>query len=362
MMRAPVVGRASALAVTLASLSQAGCILTMDSVSRLWPDNGPLKTAGTSLPVRTGVSTTEVKLDRDQGLVCAIVDTSMVRSTWIETEAANPNGVKTLVVLMTILEGSVFALAEWKGDYHFHSPYFIVPAGLDVGWGIFRSITIHPEIIRRTTVSVDGGEHAGSTTTASAPCPVGTEIALLGDGETLVAHVGFGGWLERAEAPALIAFLTAHRKVDLANAGLGASVKLDASAAADIVAQARRAADEAGSRAADDEAAPRAAAEQPAPPTTGGPPPPWPPPDRARAIIRLDARGRPQVYGVRIDFPPVAVCAGTIGCPVGQHCGDRGDGVPLCFGPGAIHRFCGAGTDCASAMCARRPDGVGVCQ
>ena len=352
-MRAHTVGRAGALAsaLVLASALQSGCIFTWDTLSRFTPEGPPVRTAGTSLPVRMGTSTREVKLDRDHGLVCAIVDTSLVRSTWLETESTNPNGIKTLVILLTVLEGTVFALAEWQGDYHFHSPYFIVPVGLDVGWGIFRSITIHPEIIRGANVSVDDGEHAGSTTTASAPCPVGTAIALAGDGETLVAHVGADGWLERAEVPTLLAFLTAHAHVELASAELGAGIKFDASAAADIVARARR-------QAADDEAARRAPSEAPAAPAVVA----APPPQRGRAIIRLDPSGRPHVYGVPIDFPQAALCGGSRGCPLGQHCGDRGDGVPLCFGPGAIHRFCGAGTDCASPVCARRPDGVGVCQ
>lgn len=346
-------GRAGALAIALALASplQSGCIVTMDTLTRFWPDAGPVRTPGTSLPVRVGTSRREVKLDRDHGLVCAIVDTSMVRSTWIETEAVNPNGVKSLVVFLTILEASVFALAEWKGDSAIHSPYFVVPVGLDIGWGIFRSITIHPEIIRGAKVSVDDGEHTGSTTTASAPCPVATEIALAGGGELLVAHVGAAGWLEPAEVPALVAFLSAHAQVELSKAELGADVKFDASAAADIVAKARR-------QAADDEAARRAPPQESAP--AGVPPPP--PPYRARASVRLDASGRLHVYGVPIDFPQAALCGGGHGCPVGQHCGDRGDGVPLCFGPGAIHRFCAADTDCLSGVCARRPDGVGVCQ
>lgn len=359
MKRAPVgaaTARAGALAlaIALASPLQSGCIVTMDTLTRFWPDGGPVRTAGTSLPVRTGASTREVTLDRDHGLVCAIVDTAMVRSTWVETEAVSPNGVKSLVVFLTVLEGTVFALAEWKGDSHIHSPYFIVPVSLDVGWGIFRSITIHPEIIRGANVLVDEGEHTGSTTTASAPCPVGTEIALAGDGETLVAHTEADGWLEPAELPALLAFLTAHGRVKLVRADPGADVKLDASAAKEIVARARRQ--------ADDEAARNARPQEPTPPTAGAAPPPWPPRYRAHAIIRLDPSGRPHVYGVPVDFPSAALCGGSLGCPLGQHCGDRGDGVTLCFGPGAIHGFCAAATDCASGACVRRPDGVGVCQ
>jgi len=63
-----------------------------------------------------------------------------------------------------------------------------------------------------------------------------------------------------------------------------------------------------------------------------------------------------------MDFPPAAMCQRGSLCPPGQRCGDRGDGVLLCFGPGAIHPFCAAGPDCASGACWRRPDGVGVCR
>ena len=147
--------------------------------------------------------------------------------------------------------------------------------------------------------------------------------------------------------------MTAHARVELASAELGTGVKFDASAAADIVAKARRpAADNEAARRARSQAAGAAAAVAPAARRR----------TRARAIIRLDPSGRPHVYGVPLDFPQAALCGGTPGCPVGQHCGDRGDGVPLCFGPGAIHGFCGGGTDCASGVCARRPDGVGLCQ
>jgi hypothetical protein len=336
--------RALAVAIVL-SLSQSGCIVTLDTLSRFTPNGPPVRMPGTSLPVRAGASVREVKLDPDHGLVCATVDTTIVRNTWTETEAVDPNGIKTLVIMLTALEGSIFALSVWQGDHHFHSPYYIVPVALDVGWGIFRSITIHPEIIRGARVSVDDDEHPGATTSASVPCPVGTEIVLLGDGETLMAHTGASGWLEPAEVPALIAFLTAHAHVTLSGAGLGPDVKFDASAARDIVARARR------------------QAEAPAPQApVATPPPPAPPSYSRRAIIRLDPSGRPHVYGVPVDFPRAAVCGGSVGCPLGQHCGDRGDGVPLCFGPGALHPFCGVGTDCGSGACARRPDGVGVCQ
>lgn len=339
----PQFRRAGALAAALALASplQSGCIVTLDTVSRLWPEGPSPATPGTSLPARSGPSVRAVKLDRDHGLVCTVVDTAMVRGTSIQIDSTNPNGVKSLVIMLTILEGTVFALAEWKGDHAFHTPYFIVPAGLDVGWGVFRSITIHPEIVRGATVSVDDGEHAGSTPAGSAPCPPGTELVLSGDGETLVTHAGADGRLDQAEVPALIAFLTAHPRVQLVGAGLDTGVAFDASAAPDIVQRAHRAA---------------------APPLPGGGPAPAATLPRARAIVRLDPSGRPHVYGVPIDFPPAALCGGMVGCPFGQRCGDRGDGVPLCFGPGAIHGFCAAGTDCASGLCARRPDGVGVCQ
>jgi hypothetical protein len=346
--------RRGALAIVVAlALLQSGCIITLDTLSRFTPNGPPIRRAGTNLPVRLGPSMREVKLDRDHGLVCAIVDTTMVRATWTETEAVNPNGIKTLVIMLTALEGSIAALAVWQGDHHFHSPYFLVPAGLDVGWGIFRSITIHPEIIRGANVLVDEGEQPGTTTSASGPCPVGTAIVLEGDGETLTAHLSPEGWLEIAELPALVAFLTAHAHPTLTSPPPGADVKFDRSAAAEIVANARREADAAAAR--------RATPEAPAAPAAP-PPPGWPPPARRRAIIRLDAYGRPHVYGVPVDFPPAAVCGGSVGCPPGQRCGDRGDGVPLCFGPGALHPFCAAETDCASGVCARRPDGVGVCR
>lgn len=329
--------------------------------------NSRLKMEGTTLPVRPGKVSREVRLDREHGLMCVDVDEPVVRATFIETQARNPNGIKTLVIIMTALEaGIVGALASVGDSSNYRSPFLLVPVGADLAWGVFRSITIHREIIQGTVVTADGPEHT-RVVTMKTPCPPATEIALASDGATFVARIGTGGRLEELELPALVAFLLAHPSVDLARGGvrIGVEVKFDAVAAADIVAAARRRQEEAraqaaveAARLADEQRRAAAAAASAAPAAT----PPVIPGYGARAVIRWDGRGLPQVHGVIVDFPMAALCQGDAACPGGQRCGDRGDGVPLCFGPNAIHSFCGAGTDCASGLCLRRPDGVGVCR
>jgi hypothetical protein len=194
---------------------------------------------------------------------------------------------------------------------------------------------------------VKAGAGSTRTLTLKTSCPPGTEVELVADGESLRTHVATDGWLETSELVALIAFLERHP----AAISVGAGVRLDLDLAADLIAaahdrQARERAEVAERQQRDEQAAVVAAV---------------PPPIPRRASIRWQPYGPPQVFGVVIDFPLAALCQSDAACPPGQHCSDRGDGVPLCLGPGARHRFCAVTTDCSACFCARRPDGVGVC-
>jgi hypothetical protein len=350
--RAAALALALALALVLA-LPASGCATLADGLYLLSGPNGDATARGTALPVDPGQSWREVKVDREHGLVCSRVDAPVVRETAIEYQSVDPNGYKLMMQLFTGLEagvfGTVFAASESS-----RKPWLLVPVGADVAWGVYRSITIKPTIRHATLIDMRG---KGTRTFAlKDPCPPGAEVALAEGDARLRVHVAANGWMEPSELSALIAFLELHPKIVAADAGF----RVDASGAADLVA-AVRARERARRQAA--EAARRDAEQRPAAFVAEAPPGPSSPgiPLRARAFIRWDANGAPLVSGVIIDFPVTALCQSDAACAAGQWCRDRGDGVPLCFGPRASHPFCAAGTDCPSGVCLRRPDGVGVC-
>jgi hypothetical protein len=205
--------------------------------------------------------------------------------------------------------------------------------------------TIKPEIRHMTLVKSGAG--STRTLTLKTSCPPGTEVDLVGDGETVRTHIATGGRLESSEFVVLIAFLERHPITIRVGAGVG----LDLGPAADLIAAAHnrqtRERAEVAERQQREEQATVAAVV--------------PPPVPRRTSIRWQPFGPPQVFGVVIDFPLAALCRSDAACLPGQRCADRGDGVPLCFGPGARHPFCAATIDCSAAFCTRRPDGVGLC-
>jgi hypothetical protein len=334
--------RCVAAGALLSSLLVSGCAITSDLIYlATGPGNSPTL-RGTALPIGPGESSREVKLDREHGLVCSFKDSPQVRGSSIEMETVFPNGIAPMMWIATGLEGIIFGPAVAVGDRAFRSPWFLVPLGVDLSWGLYRSFTIKPEIRHLTLVK--SGAEGIRTVTLKTPCPPGTVVDLVAAGEALQAHVGADGWLEPAESALLIAFLERHRtEIDV---GLG--LRLDLGPAADLIASAH-------ARGAREEAARRREREEQAEAVLVAPTVP------RRAFIRWQPYGPPQIHGVVIDFPLAAVCQSDAACPPGQHCADRGDGVPLCLGAGARHPFCASTTDCPVGFCGRRPDGVGMC-
>ena len=340
--------RCATMGVALVLLSASGCAISSDLIYlAVGPGESPTL-SGTALPVGPGASSREVKLDREHGIVCLYRDSARVRGSLVEMETVFPNGIAPMMWIATGLEGVIFGPAVAIGNKAFRSPWFLVPLGVDLSWGLYRSFTIKPEIRHMTLVK----SGAGSTRilTLETSCPAGTEIELRADSETLLVHVAVDGWLAESELPALVAFLERHST----SISIGSDARLDLGLAADLVAAAHAASKrEASER--EEKAARQQREEQAAVAAVA------PPPILGRAVIRWRPHGPPQVYGVVIDFPLASLCQSDAACPFGQHCADRGDGVPLCFGPGARHPFCALPTDCSVGFCARRPDGVGVC-
>ena len=339
--------RASCLAA-LASIFASGCAISSDLIYlAAGPGNSPTL-HGTALPVGPGESLREVRLDREHGLVCSFKDSPQLRDSSVEMETVFPNGIAPMMWLATGLEGVVFGPAVALGDKAFRSPWFLVPVGLDLTWGLYRSFTIKPEIRHLTLVKSGAG--GIRTVTLKTPCPLGTAVVLAADGEDLAVHVAADGWLEQAELASLIAFLERHPT----EIRLESGTRLDLGLAATLIAVARAAASEREARQRAEGASRSQGQDQTEAVIV-------PPPTPTRAIVRWSPFGPPQVYGVVIDFPLASVCQSDAGCLPGQHCADRGDGVPLCLGSSARHSFCAGPTDCAGGACVRRPDGVGVC-
>jgi hypothetical protein len=337
----------AAYLVALASVFASGCAISSDLIYlAIGPGNSPTL-RGTALPVGPGESSREIRLDREHGLVCSFKDTPQVRGSSVEMETVFPNGIAPMMWLATGLEGVIFAPAVALGDKAFRSPWFLVPLSADLTWGLYRSFTIKPEIRHLTLIKSGAGETR--TVTLKTPCAPGVVVDLAADGEALQVHVAAGGWLEETELSVLIAFLERHRT----EVRLESGARLDLGLAANLIAATHaRVTNEQEARERDAAAARRQVEDQAAAVV---------PPMSRRATVRWPPFGLPQVYGVVIDFPLDAVCPSTAACPPGQHCADRGDGVPLCLGPGARHPFCAAPTDCPVGFCARRPDGVGLC-
>jgi hypothetical protein len=341
--------RCAAIGAALAVLSSSGCAISSDLIYlAVGPGESPTL-SGTALPVDPGESTREVRLDREHGLVCSYMDSPRVRGSSVEMETVFPNGIAPMMWIATGLEGVIFGPAVAIGDKAFRSPWFLVPLGLDLSWGLYRSITIKPEIRHMTLVK--SGDGTTRILTLKTSCPPGTEVDLFGSGETLHVHVAMGGWLEPSELGDLIAFLERHPTA----ISVGTGTRLDLALAADLLAAARTRAASGLEARAHEKATARRERDEPAVVAVVAPPIP------KRALIRWQLYGPPQVYGVVVDFPLAALCRSDATCPPGQHCADRGDGVPLCLGPGAPHPFCAVPTDCSAGFCARRPDGVGMC-
>jgi hypothetical protein len=344
-------------ALPLVFLLSSGCAITTDLLYRAVGPGESALVPSSHLPLGIEKSSRKVELDPRVGLVCHYQDEVRVRGSAVTYETVFTNGLRPLTYTFTGLEaGLCLPLVALGGPYR--SPYFTIPLGIDLAYGLYRSLTIKPEIRHYTFVYSGWG--GSETVRAEEPCPPGTEIVLSADGQTLTVHLDDHGYLAPGELVLLGEFLQIHT----GNVQVDGEMRLDLKLVAEVVAAARRARETA--EAAEREAVARQAEASMPPPGRLSPhsPPPLPPKliVRPRAQVYFQPFGPPRVYGVYIDFPLQAVCQSDTMCGPGQRCADRGDGVPLCFGPGALHPFCRVATDCGFGVCLPRPDGVGLCR
>jgi hypothetical protein len=338
-------------ALFVVALPLAGCASTVDIAYLITGPRTTISYQGPAVPAERVDRWLEVALDPRAGLLCTEARRPRVRRAFAAVDAEDANGYRLPMQFATALDAAALtgiAVArettcagrtDCGSALLFYS--WLLPLALDLGWGIYRSVTIHPQVYQAMHVewSDDQGDEVLVTRAACAP---GTVVVLRAPdaGARVSLHIGAEGRLAPAELPALVAFVAAHGEIEGERAD-EVEVRLDTARRAEVLAAVPVGGAGAAGMAAPGPAAPVA---------------------RARATIewRLDA---PVVTGVPIDFPMESVCAGDAACPRGLRCRDRGDGVPLCMGPGAGHRYCAEDRDCAASQrCTPRPaDAVGMC-
>jgi hypothetical protein len=79
----------------------------------------------------------------------------------------------------------------------------LAPVALSLAWGIYRVITIRPEIA--TGGSVSSSVHRGDVTRQ--PCPTGTVITLSSEGGSFAGHIDQDGRMASGQLPELVAYL-----------------------------------------------------------------------------------------------------------------------------------------------------------
>jgi hypothetical protein len=85
--------------------------------------------------------------------------------------------------------------------------------GLDVAWGIFRTITIQPARLREVDVTWSAPELGDELVERRTSCPPATEIVLRGGTERLAVQIAADGAVDVRQRSALRAFLGRHAAV-----------------------------------------------------------------------------------------------------------------------------------------------------
>lgn len=221
----------------------------------------------------------EVSFD-DQGLVCMDVEAPWTRGAHVGAHVVNPNGYKIATQVFTVLEaaltgiyvgGNEISCAQHGCDSR--SGYkWLVPIGLDVLWGTYRSFTIHDEILRSSDVDWTGPEPPDMDIGARVACPMGTEVALYGDSDQLTVRIEADGHGALGGLAGLVAFVAAHPAFAIADS----HIRLESAGAVALVEAFR----------AKLAAAPHPA--EPPAPTAATPPPPPPPPSGVTIDVKVD--------------------------------------------------------------------------
>jgi hypothetical protein len=261
----------------------------------------------------------EVWLDPHDGLVCVEVTRPWVAVSTTTVAIEPQNGSRSLTWVGVAFDVLISGLGTVYIEGYCHTEGhdcnrvldygLLSPFALSLAWGAYRLATIRPQIVTGGTVRPtieQGDEHDESR----AACPVGTMFTLVAGGASFAAHIDQDGRMASGQLAELAAFLSQPTPIDVALGDL--ETRVDVDHAAEFLAA---------------QAAPQALL--PATP-------------RLRATIDWTPAGPVASGAVKRDFGNI--CVSSSSCPERQRCGDRGDGVPQCLGPGST--FCERDTDC----------------
>ncbi len=210
----------AALAAVSTLAITGGCAVTVDAAFKL---AGPHHRAThPEAELATGRVDTwrEISFD-SQGLICRDVYSPWTRQADVTHAVVNPNGYKAATQTFTVLESLIVGAVvignevvcsreSCTGSDRWTIPVAAVPFALDIAWGIYRSFTIHNEILRSSHVAWGGERPSDPLEGLVEACPVGTDIVLTDGGEQLLVRVEEGGRSASLQLPALALFIDAH--------------------------------------------------------------------------------------------------------------------------------------------------------
>lgn len=329
------------LSVSLVLFFLTGCVATGDVVHLLTVPRTVTSYQGPAIATRQFERRREVALEPQAGLVCNETHRPRVQRIVSTLDTEESTGYRAAAVIGTALDlaalTGVVAARESAcgrrpecGSALLFYIWFL-PLVADIPWGVYRSLTIHPEIYR--FMFLDRSEEPGDDVLVTrVPCAPGTVIALRSPAANarITVRIGPGGRLDPGDRQTLFAFVTAHGDIQGERTD-GVDIHFDATRRSELLSQRSSQAVSSGSF--------------------------------RRAHIEFRVDGPPVVTGVPVDFPLDAVCPSDAACARGQRCRDRGDGVTLCMGPGVAHPFCVEDVDCPQGQrcLPRSTDGVGTC-
>lgn len=198
--------------VFLTTLSCTGCAATFDLAYLLAGSDARSQDIGIGYETEPVESERRIRFDPSAGLICEDVERPTVRRTEFRTDSEHLNGWLELMWGGTVVDGLILTTAVLVHEFgcdeqctpreHVY-PWF-APVAASFLWGIYRSLTIHPEILESgytTRRNVPGDSYVY-------PCPPGTLVEVAVEQEARVPfRIAEVGRLEEAGRTVLINLL-----------------------------------------------------------------------------------------------------------------------------------------------------------
>lgn len=197
--------------VVLAILSSTGCAATFDLAYLAVGSDARSADVGSGYETEPVQRERRVRFDRASGLICEDIERPTVRRTESRTDSEHPNGWLELMWTGTVVDGLVLTTAVLVRELgcdtqcapreHVY-PWF-APVAASFLWGIYRSLTIHPEILERGHTT----RRTGPGDAYVYPCPPGTLVELAVREERVPFRIADVGRLEESGRTVLIDLL-----------------------------------------------------------------------------------------------------------------------------------------------------------